>query len=148
MVRTQVRACMPSLLLWARPPRREGQAARKLWRARAKLPVSSPEGLQRTHAARWEESGRGALYLLPARPLPTARAGPYNSQLPRQTTVLRTALCLPLLHNRPKMQAYLEGNEEVIREHCSPEMIERLTGIIKAQKAQVGTVAYTGGGGG
>lgn len=38
---------------------------------------------------------------------------------------------------RPGVQAYLEGNEEVIREHCSPEMIERLTGIIKVQKAQV-----------
>ena len=34
-------------------------------------------------------------------------------------------------------QAYLESNEEVIREHCSPEMIERLTGIMRAQKQQV-----------
>ena len=32
------------------------------------------------------------------------------------------------------IQAYLNGDENVIREYCSPEMIERLTGIIKAQK--------------
>ena len=35
------------------------------------------------------------------------------------------------------LQAYLEGNEEIIRDHCTAEMIERLTGIIKVQKAQV-----------
>jgi hypothetical protein len=35
------------------------------------------------------------------------------------------------------LQAYLESNEDVIREHCSPEMIERLTGIMRAQKQQV-----------
>lgn len=32
------------------------------------------------------------------------------------------------------IQAYLHGDENVIKEYCSPEMIERLTGIIKAQK--------------
>lgn len=31
--------------------------------------------------------------------------------------------------------AYLKGDEEEITAHCTPEMIERLTGIIKAQKA-------------
>ncbi|GAB4816222.1 hypothetical protein N2152v2_003268 [Parachlorella kessleri] len=37
---------------------------------------------------------------------------------------------------RVLIKAYLEGNEEIIREHCTAEMIERLTGIIKVQKAQ------------
>ena len=32
------------------------------------------------------------------------------------------------------IKAYLEGKEDVIKDYCSPEMIERLTGIIKAQK--------------
>lgn len=32
------------------------------------------------------------------------------------------------------IQAYLNGDETVIKEYCSAEMIERLTGIIKAQK--------------
>lgn len=32
------------------------------------------------------------------------------------------------------IQGYLNGDEDVIKEFCSPEMIERLTGIIKAQK--------------
>lgn len=32
------------------------------------------------------------------------------------------------------IQAYLNGHEDTIKEYCSPEMIERLTGIIKAQK--------------
>ena len=35
------------------------------------------------------------------------------------------------------MQAYLESDEETIKEHCSPEMIERLTGIMRVQKQQV-----------
>lgn len=34
------------------------------------------------------------------------------------------------------IKAYLESNEDIIREHCSPEMIERLTGIMRAQKQQ------------
>ncbi|KAL4447609.1 hypothetical protein ABPG75_004828 [Micractinium tetrahymenae] len=34
------------------------------------------------------------------------------------------------------IKAYLESDEGVIREHCSPEMIERLTGIMRAQKQQ------------
>lgn len=38
-------------------------------------------------------------------------------------------------------QAYLESDEEVIKEHCSPEMIERLTGIMRVQKEQVRAVA-------
>lgn len=33
------------------------------------------------------------------------------------------------------LKAYLEGGEEVIKEHCSPEMVERLMGIIKHQRA-------------
>ena len=37
-------------------------------------------------------------------------------------------------HARP--QAYLEGDESVIKEHCSPQMIERLTGIIHVQREQ------------
>jgi hypothetical protein len=32
------------------------------------------------------------------------------------------------------IQGYLNGDEEVIKEYCSSEMIERLTGIMKAQK--------------
>eukprot|EP00890_Picochlorum_soloecismus_P002752 jgi/Picsp_1/3478/NSC_06316-R1_mitochondrial protein translocase family len=32
------------------------------------------------------------------------------------------------------IKGYLEGKEDIIKEYCSPEMIERLTGIIKAQK--------------
>lgn len=32
------------------------------------------------------------------------------------------------------IQAYLNGDENIIKEYCSSEMIERLTGIIKAQK--------------
>ncbi len=38
------------------------------------------------------------------------------------------------------IQAYLESDEELIKEHCSPEMIERLTGIMRVQKQQVGVV--------
>lgn len=34
------------------------------------------------------------------------------------------------------IKAYLESDEDLIREHCSPEMIERLTGIMRAQKQQ------------
>lgn len=34
------------------------------------------------------------------------------------------------------VKAYLESDEGVIREHCSPEMIERLTGIMRGQKQQ------------
>lgn len=33
------------------------------------------------------------------------------------------------------IRAYLSGDEDIIKEHCSPEMIERLTGIMKAQAA-------------
>jgi len=32
------------------------------------------------------------------------------------------------------IKGYLKGDEEVIKEFCSPEMIERLTGISRAQK--------------
>lgn len=65
------------------------------------------------------------------------------------TTAAQCHLVLVCISNRTNhvtrpLQAYLEGNEEVIREHCSPEMIERLTGIIKAQKAQVGRGALRG----
>lgn len=34
------------------------------------------------------------------------------------------------------IRAYLSGDERVIGEYCSPEMVERLTGIIKHQKEQ------------
>ena len=33
------------------------------------------------------------------------------------------------------IKAYLTGDESVIKDHCSPEMIERLTGIMRAQAA-------------
>lgn len=44
---------------------------------------------------------------------------------------------LVLPHPYHCCQAYLESDEETIKEHCSPEMIERLTGIMHVQKAQV-----------
>ncbi|KAK9816836.1 hypothetical protein WJX72_005698 [[Myrmecia] bisecta] len=34
------------------------------------------------------------------------------------------------------IRAYLQGKVEVLKEHCTPEMVERLTGIINHQKAQ------------
>ncbi|PRW60304.1 Mitochondrial import inner membrane translocase subunit TIM44 [Chlorella sorokiniana] len=37
---------------------------------------------------------------------------------------------------RTLIKAYLESDEELIKEHCSPEMIERLTGIMRVQKQQ------------
>jgi hypothetical protein len=43
------------------------------------------------------------------------------------------------------LQAYLESNEDIIREHCSPEMIERLTGIMRAQKQQASAEGREGG---
>lgn len=43
---------------------------------------------------------------------------------------------IALIANRPSLQAYLEGDEEVIKAHCSPEMVERLTGIMRAQRQQ------------
>ena len=33
------------------------------------------------------------------------------------------------------IKAYLTGEEQLIKEHCSPEMVERLTGIMRAQSA-------------
>jgi len=33
-------------------------------------------------------------------------------------------------------RAYLEGELAVLREHCAPEMLERLSGIIRAEQAQ------------
>ena len=35
------------------------------------------------------------------------------------------------------IKAYLEGNLEALKEHSSPQMMERFTGIINAQKAEV-----------
>lgn len=34
------------------------------------------------------------------------------------------------------VRAYLLGDNEVLKEHCAPEMMERLTAIIAAQQAQ------------
>ncbi len=34
------------------------------------------------------------------------------------------------------IRAYLEGEMGVLREHCAPEMLERLSGLIRAQQAQ------------
>ena len=36
------------------------------------------------------------------------------------------------------IKAYLNGDLEALREHCSKEMMERFSGIIAAQKAEVG----------
>eukprot|EP00887_Chlorella_sp_A99_P003311 scaffold9.g3311.t1 len=41
-----------------------------------------------------------------------------------------------LRHLRADVPAYLEGRENVIQQHCSPEMVERLTGIMHAQRQQ------------
>lgn len=35
------------------------------------------------------------------------------------------------------IQAYLRGQVDTLREHCSKDMVERLSGIIAAQTAQV-----------
>lgn len=35
------------------------------------------------------------------------------------------------------MQAYLRADEKVLQQHCSPENVERLTSIVKAEQAQV-----------
>lgn len=35
------------------------------------------------------------------------------------------------------IRAYLENDAAVLKEHCSPEMVERLTGIMTAQHAEV-----------
>lgn len=35
------------------------------------------------------------------------------------------------------MQAYLRADEKVLQQHCSPEAVERLTSIVKAEQAQV-----------
>ncbi len=40
------------------------------------------------------------------------------------------------------IRAYLEGDAAVLKEHCSPEMVERLTGIVKAQHAEVGPCSF------
>ena len=34
------------------------------------------------------------------------------------------------------IRAYLEGNRTLLKEHCAPEMLERLSGLISAQQAQ------------
>lgn len=34
------------------------------------------------------------------------------------------------------IRAYLEGNRTLLTEHCAPEMLERLSGLISAQQAQ------------
>jgi hypothetical protein len=39
------------------------------------------------------------------------------------------------------IRAYLEGDAAILKEHCSPEMVERLTGIVKAQHAEVGPLS-------
>ena len=35
------------------------------------------------------------------------------------------------------IKAYLEGNLKALEEHCSPEMMERFSGLVAAQKAEV-----------
>ena len=35
------------------------------------------------------------------------------------------------------IKAYLEGDLQLLAEHCAPEMMERFSGIIAAQKAEV-----------
>lgn len=35
------------------------------------------------------------------------------------------------------IQAYLRGQVDILKEHCSKDMVERLSGIIAAQTAQV-----------
>ncbi len=35
------------------------------------------------------------------------------------------------------IQAYLGGDGEVLAQYCSPEMVERLMGIVRAMQAQV-----------
>ena len=35
------------------------------------------------------------------------------------------------------IKAYPSGNIEVLKEHCSPQLVERLSGIIAAQTASV-----------
>lgn len=36
------------------------------------------------------------------------------------------------------IKAYLNGDLEALKEHCSKEMMERFSGIVAAQKAEVG----------
>lgn len=40
------------------------------------------------------------------------------------------------------IQAYLRGQVDVLKQHCSPDMLERLQGIIAAQTAQVNTISW------
>ena len=40
------------------------------------------------------------------------------------------------------IQAYLRGQVDVLKQHCSPDMLERLQGIIAAQQAQVGSSGH------
>ena len=54
---------------------------------------------------------------------------------------------LPCACACPSLQAYLTSDEDTIREHCSPEMIERLTGIMRAQKQQVRAAGVVGAAG-
>lgn len=35
------------------------------------------------------------------------------------------------------IQAYLRGQVDILKQHCSADMVERLSGIIAAQQAQV-----------
>ena len=35
------------------------------------------------------------------------------------------------------IQAYLKGQVDILKQHCSNDMVERLSGIIAAQQAQV-----------
>ena len=43
------------------------------------------------------------------------------------------------------IQAYLRGQVDILKEHCSKDMVERLSGIIAAQTAQVCLCKCLGG---
>ena len=39
------------------------------------------------------------------------------------------------------IKAFLTGNVDTLRQHCTPDCVERLSGIIRAQEATVSTKA-------
>ena len=38
------------------------------------------------------------------------------------------------MYKLPNVQAYLKGDTETLRQHCSPECLERMAGIIQAEQ--------------
>jgi predicted lipid-binding transport protein (Tim44 family) len=65
-----------------------------------------------------------------AQALREIRARDPSFDMPKFLTLLKNDV--PIV-----IRAYLENDAAVLKEHCSPEMVERLTGIMTAQHAEV-----------